>query len=110
MKEKDETYNEKYDWFYQTAEWRRLRAEKFTAANGLCERCYKKDRICKGAEVHHKVPIDRNWDLRLDIDNLILLCADCHNLQHGRVSPLQRFNKFWEEVTNGGTSADDSSE
>lgn len=107
MKEKIQTYHEKYDWFYQTKEWRTLRAQKFASANGLCERCYAKGIICAGEEVHHKIPIEENWDLRLDIDNLILLCSECHNEQHDRVSPLQRFNKFWEGLTNAGTSSDD---
>lgn len=96
-----ENYHKKYQNFYNSAAWKALRAQKFAQENGLCERCRKKGRIIAGKEVHHKIPIESRWDLRLDIDNLELLCPACHNGTHGRESALQDFKKFWEELTNG---------
>ena len=97
-------YHEKYSQFYNSSEWHSLRNRKFYDANGICENCYKeKDengnpKIVQAKEVHHIKPIEDYWDKRLDYDNLILLCSDCHNLQHERISPLQKFLKDWEEI------------
>lgn len=89
-------YHKKYRSFYQSRAWRQLRALKFANADGLCERCKKKGIVRRGKEVHHIVPIEKDWEKRLDMDNLELLCTDCHNQGHGRESALQKFNQFWE--------------
>ena len=107
MTDKKASYHEKYNAFYQSAEWRRLRTLKFSEKNGLCERCLKRGIISKGEEVHHIIPIDEDWDKRLDADNLILLCHRCHNEEHERISPLQKFNKIWEELQSVRAQADD---
>lgn len=96
-----ENYHKKFNDFYNSAAWKTLRAEKFAKANGLCERCLKKGKITAGKEVHHTVPIEKRWDLRLKIGNLELLCPACHNESHGRESPLQKFETFWETLKNG---------
>lgn len=83
-----------------------MRAKKFRLENGLCEQCRAKGIVKAGTEVHHIVPIDADWGRRLDFDNLILLCRDCHDSKHGRESALQTFNRIWEEMENGGKKAD----
>lgn len=98
QKENFSNYHKKYDAFYQSKPWRRLRALKFAQACGLCERCKKKGLVRVGKEVHHIVPIEKDWEKRLDIDNLELLCPDCHNQGHGRESAMQKFNDFWEKL------------
>lgn len=96
-------YHKNFDWFYQSGDWKALRAKRFTYANGLCERCKRNGVIKAGKEVHHVVPIEKDWSRRLDFENTILLCNDCHNAQHDRISPLQKFNLLWEDLNNGGT-------
>lgn len=91
-------YHEKYKSFYQQKEWKDLRQQVFLEANGLCEECLKKKKIEEGKEVHHIVPIDEDWSKRYERNNLILLCDEHHRQSHGRSSPLQEFNKFWEEL------------
>ena len=91
-------YHDKYNSFYNSVEWRQLRARKFAEADGLCEECKKKGIIRAGKEVHHRVPIEKDWSKRLDFDNLILLCPECHNKIHKRISPLQEFEEYWEEL------------
>lgn len=93
-----QTYNEKFSQFYNSNEWKNLRNQKFYDADGLCELCNKNKIIKQGREVHHIIPIETDWNKRLDYDNLILLCSDCHNAQHERISPLQKFLKDWEEI------------
>ncbi len=109
LSEKKESYHGKFDNFYQGERWRRLRAEKFAAACGLCEKCKANGMIRAGKEVHHIIPIEKNWDLRYAFDNLILLCPKCHNEEHDRISSLQKFNRIWEEL-NGRSSSDNGSE
>lgn len=98
-------YKDKYQVFYNSKEWKYLRRVKFRAAAGLCEECLKKGKIVAGREVHHKEPIEKNWEKRLDYDNLILLCDECHRLAHERSSRLQEFNKFWEEINAAKTKS-----
>lgn len=95
---KEQNYNDKYQAFYNSKEWKSLRAYKFADAGGLCEKCLQKNIIKAGKEVHHIKPIEKFWEFRLVFENLILLCNDCHNEEHGRESELQKFLKMWEEL------------
>ena len=95
MKQKQLNYHEKYAEFYNSIAWKNLRNQKFYDANGLCELCKKDGIIKQGKEVHHIIPIEEDWNKRFDYDNLILLCPDCHNAQHERISPLQKFLREW---------------
>ena len=98
MKQKQMNYHEKYDSFYQSKEWSLLRNQKFYDADGLCELCRKNGIIKEAKEVHHIVPIEIDWSKRLDYNNLIALCSDCHNAQHERISPLQKFLNVWDKI------------
>lgn len=91
-------YKEKYSWFYNTPEWKKLRKYKFNKADGLCEKCDKQGIVEEGVEVHHKVPIEKDWSKRLDYNNLILLCPACHNHEHNRESELQKFLNDFENL------------
>lgn len=94
---KELNYNDKFKSFYNSSAWIKLRNTKFANANGLCENCLSKGIVKAGKEVHHIKPIEDRWDKRLDYDNLKLLCRDCHNEVHERISPLQKFLKEWED-------------
>lgn len=102
MEREQTNYHKKYASFYNSKEWIALRNQKFYEADGLCEICKKNGIIKQGKEVHHIEPIEQNWDKRLDYNNLILLCTDCHNSQHERISPLQQFLKDWNNLENNG--------
>ena len=96
-----ENYHEKYASFYNSKEWKQLRKLKYADANGLCEKCFLKGIIKEGVDVHHKIPIEDDWDKRLDYSNLMLLCKDCHNEIHDRESPLQQFLKEFDNIGCG---------
>ena len=98
MKRKTKTYHEKFDKFYQSKEWQHLRQAKWVASEGLCEMSRAKGIIREAKEIHHIEPITENWNKRLDYDNLIALCSDCHNQQHLRISPLQKFLNAWDKI------------
>ena len=98
MKPQKQTYHEKYNSFYNSKQWHELRNFKWQESNGLCELCLKDGIINEAREIHHIVPIEKDWNKRLDYDNLIALCSDCHNAQHERISPLQKFLNVWDKI------------
>ena len=98
MNKKNKSYHEKFDSFYQSKEWKVLRATKFYDSNGICEMCLKDGIINEAREIHHIVPITRDWSKRLEYNNLISLCSNCHNKIHDRQSCLQSFLDFWETI------------
>lgn len=69
--------------FYRSREWLMARQQKIASCNGRCEVCG-----AIGEEVHHKIPLtpENVSDPRISLgeDNLIYLCKDCHNKEHGR--------------------------
>ena len=93
-----DNYHSKYNSFYCSREWQQLRQAKWCRADGLCEMCRAKGIIKAAREIHHKIPIEEDWSKRLDYDNLIALCSDCHNAQHERISPLQKFLNVWDKI------------
>lgn len=70
---------------YQSARWRKVRAEKL-AADPFCEVCARArpPRITAATIVHHKLPIKQGGD-PFKRDNLESICASCHNMaeRHG---------------------------
>lgn len=78
----------KYIRFYNSIEWRSLSA-KYTQDKGYrCELCNK-----IATEVHHKKAIQtpEGWELRLDYNNLELLCVSCHNERHERFKKRKKY-------------------
>ena len=61
--------------------WQRLRKSKIHA-NPLCEHCEARGITKPADEVHHIKTVRERPDLRLDWDNLVSLCRDCHDLEH----------------------------
>ena len=83
-KETDRYYN-KYkrnkviNSFYQSREWRMLRAEVMRRDKGLCVNCLKQGKYSQAKSVHHIVKVKDDWSRRLDMDNCKALCDRCHN-------------------------------
>lgn len=96
--ERELNYKDKFQAFYNSKDWKNLRALKFADANGLCEKCLKVGKVVQGVDVHHIKPIEFYWNKRLDYYNLILLCKDCHNEIHNRESSLQKFLRDWDNM------------
>ena len=88
-------------------DWQTRRIETFLTANGRCSSCgtqvgslrvspeqrwhYPLLRL-SGAQVHHKVPLSRGGDHSLD--NLELLCDDCHIAHHPSNQGLKRIKRI----------------
>ena len=63
--------------FYRTQAWKDLASFVYERDRGCCQRCGKFV-FGKQAHAHHIVPIRINPSLRLDPDNVALLCNQCH--------------------------------
>lgn len=59
------------------ADWARL-SKRIRTERPLCEQCMREGRVRAAVEVHHIVPIARAPHLRLDVDNLMSVCRECH--------------------------------
>jgi hypothetical protein len=64
--------------FYSSMEWKKVRKAVYKRDKYRCQRCGTKDKIL---HVHHIVTF-ANRELRADVDNLVLLCIDCHHFVH----------------------------
>jgi 5-methylcytosine-specific restriction endonuclease McrA len=88
--------------FYKSDTWMATRELKIRSVNGRCERCGG-----IGQEVHHKqrLTVDNVKDVSvsLSLDNLELLCRDCHNKEH------KRFNKETQFDEEGNIISENSS-
>jgi len=69
---------EKRQAFYQSNDWRNLRAFKLQVSP-LCQRCYKKGKLVAATEVHHIIDIADDPSKIVDFTNLESLCKSCHS-------------------------------
>ena len=74
----------KYARFYASKEWKTLRAVKLSQSGYMCEKCKSNGIIKLAEDVHHIIPVSKDWEKRLDINNLRCLCVQCHNEEHER--------------------------
>jgi 5-methylcytosine-specific restriction endonuclease McrA len=76
----------------------RERATALKRDNYTCQRCGKKQSRAKDKEVyievHHKKPVDKNWDIMLKCirdcllvnpEEMISLCKECHKNAHEKM-------------------------
>ena len=77
-KEKKVTSKDRFRW---TQDWQNKREEIKERDNHLCQVCLAKQRYTyDNLSVHHILPLETNYELRLDNFNLITLCLDDHEL------------------------------
>lgn len=68
--------------FYSSREWQRKRQLTKESQGFLCLNCLDNESYQEAKHVHHIVEILDDWSLRLDDDNLICLCSECHKGVH----------------------------
>lgn len=82
------------DAFYRSHAWRRLRyvlLQRYDARCMLCGQNYRDHGVI--VHVDHIKPIRLHWDLRLDIENLQVLCEECN---HGKGS---KYSDDWRPAS-----------
>ncbi|MCL2666005.1 MAG: HNH endonuclease [Defluviitaleaceae bacterium] len=76
--------------FRWTFAWQRKRDEIKRRDGSMCAVCRAEGRaVYDRLEVHHIIPAEFNFDMRLANDNLITLCETCHTLaEAGQITKL----------------------
>ncbi len=67
------------DRFRSSTQWTRKAIEIKERDNYLCQVCLSKGKLnCTELETHHIIPLEEDYERRLDNDNLITLCHRHH--------------------------------
>ena len=64
-------------------DWQQFRA-RILADNPLCVDCEDAGKVTPAKELHHKQKIKDRPELRLDVDNVMPLCKECHDARSAR--------------------------
>lgn len=93
----------KADYFRRTRDWTEKAIEIKRRDNYLCQICirnlyntfqqYNYDKL----SVHHAIPINTDWDKRLDDDNLITVCSMHHEMAENGEIPYDVLKEIIDE-------------
>jgi hypothetical protein len=83
--------------FYISEEWKKAVKETFIRDNFICVKCGQthKDKY-HPLHIHHVVSF-KTSELRTDINNLVILCKDCHNWVHSKKNTNKQYIKTYEQ-------------
>lgn len=95
----------KKDSFRSTAVWQHKREEIKQRDNYMCQVCFR--RLYQTIEpfnaedisVHHNIPLEEDYEKRLDNDNLITLCGYHHELAENQIIPRSLIREIIAEQT-----------
>lgn len=88
--------------FYSSLSWRQLRKYVLSKCKGICVYCLlEKNEFNEGKDIHHIETLKDNWDKRLDADNLVCLCRECHLYTHDIYSRDETAKKNLQEKLQG---------
>ncbi|MDE3295891.1 HNH endonuclease [Lacticaseibacillus rhamnosus] len=78
--------------FYESGDWRKLRAYVLARDHYECQWCKAAGRVTTNAilEVDHIKTLEEHPECAMDPDNLRTLCKDCHNKRHHRMNYRER--------------------
>lgn len=78
------TNNNETQKVYNKSIWRKVKAEALKRSNHMCEVCRVKGKVTPADHVHHIIKVsDGNSSTHYNLDNLIAVCAKCHNKVEG---------------------------
>lgn len=94
---------EETEAFYVSKAWRRKKKAILRRDHYQCQLCKRYGRLTEAKIVHHKLELAEYPELALDDDNLISVCAACHNKLHDEkgAKAHKRFRKR-EDLYSGG--------
>ncbi|MCS1351158.1 HNH endonuclease [Mechercharimyces sp. CAU 1602] len=68
--------------FYRSRAWKKAREFVLARDHYLCQRCWRNGKLTPAEVVHHVHPLKERPERALDADNLVSVCATCHNKLH----------------------------
>lgn len=88
--------------FYNSPDWAWAIKSVYARDRKTCRRCGKKQTKRYGQfHIHHRVSFAEK-DLRLNIDNLVLLCVKCHHWAHSRRNRNKEYPGGFQVSMKGG--------
>lgn len=96
-KAKKDIYHHENKSFYRTKQWKDVADFVYEREGGCCQRCGKFV-FGKQAHRHHVVPIRKNDKLKLDPNNIRLLCPQCHVIEENEMQTRKVFSSYFREV------------
>ena len=83
-RKKPKRYKHDNKSLYNSGVWKRLTAFIYEDRKGKCERCGKFV-FGKDAHNHHVIPVREAPHLKLDPNNIRLLCGKCHVIEENEI-------------------------
>jgi len=80
--------------FNNSKEWKKIRIDTFERDNYTCKICNKRG---GNLNAHHIKPYKNNLHHRLDINNLVTLCVQCHLKLHHNDNFKNKYKKYINE-------------
>lgn len=89
----------KYQRFYNTKDWLRIRDSVISSCLGVdILEYYRTGKVIQGYTSHHIVELSDDYDMRLDIDNLIYLTESNHQAVHREYNKGDREKKAMQKI------------
>jgi 5-methylcytosine-specific restriction endonuclease McrA len=85
--------NGQFKAFYKTSVWQKCRELVLTRDLGICQECLLSGVLMPADTVHHIIHLRDDQTKAFDMDNLVSVCASCHNKLHPEKSAKNRKNK-----------------
>jgi len=103
MRKKQGNNKDKFRW---TSAWQKKREEIKQRDLNLCQVCIRKlynthkQYNYNDLEVHHAVPLEQDFDKRLDNDNLLTICEKHHEMAERGEIPYKVIKSIIDEQEN----------
>lgn len=94
IKKRKDIYHHDNKSFYNSNAWKTTRDFVYEREHGCCQECGRFI-FGRSAHVHHKVPIKKNPLLKLDLNNLMLLCPTCHIAEENKDKQEKVFPSYF---------------
>lgn len=90
---------QKYQTFYSSKEWARYRATVISQCYCIdIIEYYRTGKIVQGYTVHHIIPLEDDYERRLDINNLIYLTQSNHISVHKEYKKSAKDKRIMQEL------------
>lgn len=92
-------YRAARDAFYQSPEWKEIRKRVIEKSDGRCVYCKRIPTRGNPINIDHRIPLCKNWGLRLSLSNLQVTCHECNKKKSG-MSHKRMLKKINKEKKN----------